>query len=48
MKCVTGLPSGYDLLMNNFQDNNVTKMRNIVFCVLVACNLYVMLNMYAY
>ena len=48
MNMVTGLPSGCDLLVNNLQDNNVTKMRNIVFCVLMTCNLYVMLNRYAY
>ena len=45
---VTGLPSGCDFLVNNLQDNNVTRMRNIVFCVLITFNLYVMLNMYAY
>ena len=48
MNMVTGLPSGYDLLVNNLQDNNVTKMRYIVFCVLITCNLYVMWNMCAY
>ena len=36
---VTGLPFGCDFLVNNFQDNNVKKMRNIVFCVLITCNL---------
>jgi len=48
MNMVTGLPSGCDFLVNNLQDNSVTKMRNIVFCVLITFNLYVMLNMYAY
>lgn len=45
---VTGLPSRNYLLANNLQDKNVTQMRNMVFCVLIICNFYVMLNVYAY